>query len=396
MDFARVELGATDREFQERVRAFLAANVSDELLRAERATGDGVILDLHRAMGARGWLEAEATTVDEGGFTAIQKRIWDLERRRLGLPLERWGATMMILQAVRQYATPELLDEVLARVYRGEALFSMGYTEPEGGSDIATCKTRAARDGDGWVINGQKMFTSGANICQYVFLLTNTDPAGKRHRNLTMFLVPLDTPGIEVQRLQTVDDDSTTITYYADVRIPDRYRLGEVNDGWAVLSGPLAAEHGAVDSADAGLTDITTMSNFGMAMAISADLAVGLATADGPDGRRSLNDDAVSYRLGRAHSRIEAALSTPSLFGRVAIAQAMRDIAPELMDVLGGAAALASSTPGALADGEQGPEYLYRWAPLVGIYGGTIDVFRNMIAQHILGLGRPTYVAPTK
>ncbi|NED65063.1 acyl-CoA dehydrogenase, partial [Streptomyces sp. SID10244] len=86
----------------------------------------------------------------------MRKRIWDLERRRVGVPLERWGATLMILQAVRQYASPELLDEVLAGVFRGEVLFAMGYSDPEGGSDIATCKTRAVRDGDDWVINGQK------------------------------------------------------------------------------------------------------------------------------------------------------------------------------------------------------------------------------------------------
>ncbi|NDZ95932.1 acyl-CoA dehydrogenase [Streptomyces sp. SID6673] len=396
MDFARVELTDEDREFQERARAFLSANVSDEMLRAERATGDGLILGLHRAMGREGWLEAEANTADAGGFTAVRKRIWDLERRRVGVPLERWGATLMILQAVRQYASPELLDEVLAGVFRGEVLFAMGYSDPEGGSDIATCKTRAVRDGDDWVINGQKMFTSGADICQYIFLLTNTDPTGKRHRNLTMFLVPVDTPGIEVQRLQTVDDDSTTITYYADVRVPDRYRLGDVDDGWTVLSGPLAAEHGATDPADVGLSDITTMSNFGMSMAISADLATSVTTRSGPGGWRVLVDESVDYRLGRAHSRIEAALATPSLFGRVAIAQTMRDTAPELMDILGSTAALPANASGALAEAEDGPEYLFRWAPLLGIYGGTIDVFRNMIAQHILGLGRPTYAAPAK
>ncbi|WAC57061.1 acyl-CoA dehydrogenase family protein [Gordonia sp. SL306] len=396
MDFARVELADDDRAFQKRARAFLADTVTEEMLRAERATSDGVIVELHRAMGVDGWLEAEAKPAEAGGLTAVRKRIWDLERRRLGLPLERWGATLMILQAVRQYASPELLDEVLMRVFRGEVLFAMGYTEPEGGSDIATCKTRAVRDGDDWVINGQKMFTSGANVCQYVFLLTNTDPAGKRHRNLTMFLVPVETEGIEVQQLRTVDGDSTTITYYADVRMPDRYRLGDVDDGWAVLSGPLAAEHGATDRADVGLSDITTMSNFGMSMAISADLATAITARPGPDGRRAVDEESVAYRLGRAHSRIEAALATPSLFGRVAIAQSMRDVAPELMDILGGRAALQANAPGASAEGEEGPEYLFRWAPLLGIYGGTIDVFRNMIAQHILGLGRPTYVAPTK
>ena len=290
---------------------------------------------------------------------------------------------MMILQAVLKYGSQELLDEVVPGVYHGEVRFALGYTEPEGGSDIATAKTKAVRDGDEWVINGQKMFTTGAHQRQYVFLLTNTDPNGRRHRNLTMFLVPLHAPGIEIQGLRTVDGARTNITYYSDVRILDRYRLGDVNDGWTVLSGPLATEHGAGAANPAGLSDISVMSGFGANMAEAADAAAAIAAID---------DESVAYRLGRAHARIEAALSTPGIFGRVAISQTMRDVAADLMDALGSAAALPTDTKGAAVDGAT--EYLFRYAPLNGIYGGTIDVFRNMIAQHVLGLGRPNYSPP--
>jgi 3-oxocholest-4-en-26-oyl-CoA dehydrogenase alpha subunit len=295
---------------------------------------------------------------------------------------------MMILQAVRRYACPELLEEVLPGVYNGTIRFAMGYTEPEGGSDIATCRTRAQRDGEGWIINGQKMFTSGADICQYIFLLTNTDPGGRRHRNLTMFLVPAAAEGIEIQGLRTVDGERTNITHYAGVRIPDTCRLGDVNDGWSVLSGPLAAEHGDRGADRHGLADIAIMSGFGTTMAEVADAVVREVLETAQD------DQALAYRLGRVFARIEAAQSTPGIFGRVAIAQTMRDVAPELMDVLGPAAALTADTRGSVAGG--GAEYLYRWAPLIGIYGGTVDVFRNMIAQHVLGLGRPNYSPPKK
>jgi alkylation response protein AidB-like acyl-CoA dehydrogenase len=177
--------------------------------------------------------------------------------------------------------------------------------------------------------------------------------------------------------LRTVDGERTNITYYTDVRIPDRYRLGEVNDGWAVLNGPLSAEHGAGEADPVGLADIATMGSFGATMARVADDVAAVAGVD---------DGSVAYRLGRVHARIEAAISTPGIFGRVAIAQTMRDVAPELMDVLGSSSVLP---PGAGA-----AEHLYRWAPLVGVYGGTIDVFRNMIAQYMLGLGRPNYSPP--
>jgi alkylation response protein AidB-like acyl-CoA dehydrogenase len=114
---------------------------------------------------------------------------------------------------------------------------------------------------------------------------------------------------------------------------------------------------------------------------------------DGPAQRRLLDDASVAYRLGRAFARIEAAHSAPGIFfGRVAVAQTMRDVAPEFMEVLGPASALGADTRGAVVGGVA--EYLCRSAPLIGIYGGTIDVFRNMIAQHVLGLGRPNYSPP--
>jgi alkylation response protein AidB-like acyl-CoA dehydrogenase len=227
------------------------------------------------------------------------------------------------------------------------------------------------------------MFTTGAHNCQYVFLITNTDPDAPKHKSLTMFLVPLDTPGIEIQGIRTIDGDRTNIVYYSDVRVDDRYRLGEVNGGWTVLREPLNVEHGAVAAAPDGLQDVSIMAHQAGFMADAVDKAA--AKAD-------ISDGSVAYRLGRSVARLEAALSAPSIFGRVALAQTMRDISPELMDILGTAASLPIGTDGAVDDGAS--EYVYRFAPLVGIYGGTLEVFRNMIAQHVLGLGKPAYAPP--
>jgi len=111
-----------------------------------------------------------------------------------------------------------------------------------------------------------------------------------------------------------------------------------------------------------------------------------------PNGRRAVDDGAVAYRLGRSAARLESALSAPSIYGRVALAQTMRDVAPDLMDLLGTGSSLSIGTDGAPDDGAS--EYIYRFAPLSGIYGGTLEVFRNMIAQYVLGLGKPAYAAP--
>src|SRR6185437_7524827 len=124
-------------------------------------------------------------------------------------------------------------------------------------------------------------------------------------------------------------------------------------------------------------------------MAHALDKAAAKAGERNHDGHRLVDDESVAYRLGRSTARIEAALSAPSIFGRVAIAQTMRDVSPELMDILGTASTLPQGTDGAADDG--GSEYVYRFAPLVGIYGGTLEVFRNMIAQYMLGLGKPAY-----
>jgi alkylation response protein AidB-like acyl-CoA dehydrogenase len=337
---------------------------------------------VHLALGAKGYLAADWNTEADGGFTALRRRIWELEIGRAHTPWFHWGTTAMVAKAVAAFGAPELKDEILPNVLSGHYRLCLGYTEPEGGSDVATCKTRAVRDGDGWIINGSKMFTSNAHNAQYVFLITNTDPDAPKHQSLTMFLVPLNRPGVEIQPIRTVDGDRTNITYYSDVRVEDRYRIGEVNGGWAVLREALNAEHGTVERDSEGLQKLAAMSEHLLLLAEAIDRVAAVAPAE----------DSARYRLGRAIARMEAATSTPEMFGRVAIAQTMRDVTPDLMDILGTAAALPVGTDGAADDG--GAEYIFRLAGPTGIYGGTLEVFRNMIAQHALGLGRPNYSPP--
>ncbi|ABM12816.1 MULTISPECIES: acyl-CoA dehydrogenase family protein [Mycolicibacterium] len=393
MDFSRVELSDEDQKFLDEVRTFLGEIVTEDVIRRDRETGDNFDEGVHLALGAAGYLERDWNPDSDRAFTRVQRRIWELEKRRAHVPWVTSGTTAMIAKSVERFGSPELKDEVMPKVYSGHVRLCLGYTEPEGGSDVATCKTRAVRDGDSWVINGSKMFTTGAHNCQYVFLITNTDPSAPKHKSLTMFLVPLDSPGVEIQGIRTVDGDRTNIVYYSDVRVDDRYRLGEVNDGWTVVREPLNAEHGAVDAADDGLQDVSIMMHQAMFMAAAVDKAAQKSTIPDPNGRRLIDDGSVAYRLGRSVARLEASLSAPSIFGRVALAQTMRDISPDLMDVMGAASALPVGTDGAADDGAS--EYIYRFAPLVGIYGGTLEVFRNMIAQYALGLGKPNY-SPVK
>ena len=394
MDFSRVELSDEDKAFRDEARSFLATHMTEEVRRRDRETGDNFDEGLHLKFGAAGYLAAEWKPESEGGFSRLRRRIWELEKRRAHVPWVTWGTTAMVARSVEKFGSPQLRDEVLPKVFSGEVRLCLGYTEPEGGSDVATCKTRAVRDGDEWIINGSKMFTTGAHNCQYVFLITNTAPDAPKHKSLTMFLVPLDSPGIEIQGIRTVDGDRTNIVYYSDVRVDDKYRLGEVNGGWTVLREPLNVEHGAVAAAPDGLQDTSIMMHQAGFLSQAVDKAAARVTRPDGDGRRLIDDKSVAYRLGRCVARLETALATPSIFGRVAIAQTMRDISPELMDILGAASTLPFGAEAAADDGSA--EYAYRFAPLVGIYGGTLEVFRNMIAQYMLGLGKPAYAPPVK
>jgi alkylation response protein AidB-like acyl-CoA dehydrogenase len=152
-----------------------------------------------------------------------------------------------------------------------------------------------------------------------------------------------------------------------------------------VLRDALNAEHGTIERDDQGLQKLATMTEHILLTAEAVDRVAAVAR---------VTDDAVAYRLGRAAAQVEVALSAPAMSGRVSIAQTMRDVAPDLMDILGTAASLPVGTEGAADDG--GAEYIFRLASPTGIYGGTLEIFRNMIAQQILGLGRPAYAPLVK
>src|SRR6187549_1253078 len=166
MDFSRVDLSDEDLAFQSELRKFLARVVTDEVIERDRRTGENFDQEVHLALGAAGYLAADFRTEEEGGFSQLRRRIWELEIARAHTTWFHWGTTAMVAQAVVRFAAPQLRDEVLSRVLSGEVRLCLGYTEPEGGSDVATCKTRAVRDGSGngvWIINGSKMFTSNAH-----------------------------------------------------------------------------------------------------------------------------------------------------------------------------------------------------------------------------------------
>src|SRR5262245_57392904 len=153
MDFSRVALSHEDQAFQDELRAFLDTIVTDEVIARDRQTGENFDEGVHLALGDAGYLAADFKDEADGGFSRLRRRIWNLEIGRAHTPWFHWGTTAMVARAVEAFGSPELKAELMPKVLAGRFRLCLGYTEPDGGSDVATCKTRAVRDGDGWIIN---------------------------------------------------------------------------------------------------------------------------------------------------------------------------------------------------------------------------------------------------
>jgi alkylation response protein AidB-like acyl-CoA dehydrogenase len=219
-------------------------------------------------------------------------------------------------------------------------------------------------------------------------LITRTDPALPKHKGLTMFLVPLNSEGIEIQALYTIGDERTNIVYYGDVRVPDRYRIGEVNNGWSVLHGPLDAEHYIGDTASK-LDDLSPAGHLAQHLEQSVEAAVRWAKTAPDRGGPVIEDKVFLAGIGRMLVELEAGTCTPGAMGRVKGSDVARLGCEELIDLVGPAATLPYGAEGAIGDGVI--EYAHREAQHTATPGGTVEVFRTIIAQHDLGLPRPDY-----
>ena len=411
MDFSAVALTEAQQKFRDEVRAFLAEHLTAQG-HAEMVgqTGDYFDEDLYLALGARGWLMQQWRREDGGAeLDDVCARILEdeLDSRDELAGTDRLGVlstTKLVWPAIESFAEPGLREELRLRVARGTAQVTLGYSEPDGGSDIAGARTRAVRDGDEWVINGQKIFTTNAQHAQYTFLITRTDPDLPKHLGLTMFLVPLDTPGIEIQALPTIGDERTNIVYYSDVRISDRYRVGEVNNGWTVLHGPLDAEH-YIGDGGSKLLDISggaghlrwlrraVQAATAWAQETPAQDTASQDTASqdtaAQEASPAITDPVFLAGLGRILVQIEAGLATPGPMGRIKGADVAIAGCQQLIDLTGPAAILPEGADGAIDHGVI--ELAHRAVQVTATYGGTVEVFRTVIAQHHLGLPRPDY-----
>jgi alkylation response protein AidB-like acyl-CoA dehydrogenase len=394
MDFGAIELTPDVEAFWGEVGDFLDVHLTDEVRDRAHRNGDGHDPDFHRALGGRGWV-LPMWPVDEGGagLDPLRARILALELAWRDAPSIARLITITITLGVRAWGSDDLRAEVLPGVARGEICMCLGYSEPDSGSDMAAAKTRARPDGDGWVISGQKMFTTGAHLSQYVWLLTRTNRDVPKNQGLTMFLVPLSLPGIDITPIETLGGERTNVVYLDDVRVPDLYRVGPVDQGWKVVAGALDAEHRMGRPEDRGVGDDELLSTWQglIHRLVDAGFRWALCSSDA-DGGRHFDDPLVRQRVAQVALDADVCSATPGPMGKVVTAESLIRDAADLMDLVGPAAVLPRGEDGAVDGGEI--ERLHRFVQGTAIYGGSTEIFRNMLAERALGLPRARLLPP--
>lgn len=239
-------IGLTEAQqaLRDELRAYFATLLSDSE-RAELLTDrhGGVYRSVVRRMGRAGLLGVGWPVSYGGkGFGQIEQQIFVNEAARADVPLP-YVTLQTVGPTLQAYGTPEQKQFFLPRILSGEVHFSIGYTEPEAGTDLAALRTSAVRDGDGYVVNGQKIFTTGAHDADYIWLACRTDPNAPRHKGISILVVDTNDPGFSWTRIVTCDGaHHVNATYYADVRVPVSMRVGAENAGWRLVTTQLNHE----------------------------------------------------------------------------------------------------------------------------------------------------------
>ncbi len=373
------------------LRAYFAELVTSEVAAEATAgeTGGPACLEAVRQMGRDRWLGVGWPEEYGGrGFGQVEQFIFMNESWRAGAPVP-FLSVNTVGPTIQAFGTDEQKAFFLPKILAGELHFSIGYTEPGAGTDLASLTTKAVRDGDQWVINGQKIYTSLASYADYIWLATRTDPDAPKHRGITMFLVPTTDPGFSYSKIHTMVNASTFNTFYDDVRVPDSAMLGELNRGWDLIVNQLNYER-------------VSLAPPGMVEHLYEDVRRWAQTTKLPDGRRVVDQEWVQVNLARVHSGLEflrlinwkvasspsvnpADASATKVFGTEFFCDAYR----LLFEVLGPRAAVRGPGDGSEADAIRTRlERAYQGTLILTFGGGVNEIQRDLIAMFGLSMPR--------
>jgi alkylation response protein AidB-like acyl-CoA dehydrogenase len=381
-------------EYREQARRWVAENLPEltDWAEVQRVTGDYHTPEYHRRMADAGWLgvgwprENGGTDNDSRLAAAIYQEI-----ARSGLRNDGWALTTIVINTLGDVGTEQQKQEIIGGALRGDIIIALGYSEPDSGSDVAAAKTRAVRDGDEWLITGQKMFTSSAHQATHVFMLTRTNPEAPKHKGLTTFLLALDSPGVEIQPVWTLGGQRTNATFYTEARTPDRFRVGDVDGGWAVMHTALVYERRGFGGGGSG-----------SGPSIPQQLARWAQQNHREDGTRVWDDPSVRERLARIAIDGEIAKMLGVKAGWAGQHGDMSGIggaasklwsteggqrhAWDMLDILGPEAVLKREAGDAPLNAAV--EESFRSGVVNTIYAGSSEIMREIIAERQLGLPR--------
>jgi alkylation response protein AidB-like acyl-CoA dehydrogenase len=376
-------------QFGEEVRELLARVFTDERRQHAHDTGTMHDWELHQAMAEQDWIrQALPEALGGGGRGPEELAVLFRELELAGAPYDGMSICTMIASVLAHSGNEMQQREILPKLLNGESLIALGYSEPDAGSDVAAARTRAVRDGDGWRIEGQKIFTSLAEESEWVFLLTRTNPDVPKHRGLTFFLVPTSAPGFELQPIRTLSGKRTNMTFYDGVLVGDEWRVGEVDGGWDVMLVALSFERGVAG----GVRDAERLLAVAEAHARESVDDDGRplleqATRRAALARLAIDAEVADLLAGRA-AWVAASGRLPGIEGaatKLFATEAFQRSVDRLVDVNGPAGIVQAHDVTELGAFY---EYCYRFAPVTTIYGGTSEIQRNLVAQRGLGLPR--------
>ncbi|MHB1583236.1 MAG: acyl-CoA dehydrogenase family protein [Acidimicrobiales bacterium] len=390
MEFA---LSDVQRRIRDELRSYFGALMTPELRQALRAEqedegGGDAYKQTVRRMGQDGWLGV-GFPVEYGGrgWGPIEQYLFFEEAQLAEAPIPLL-ALNTVGPAIMEFGSPAQKQAVIPAILRGEFHACIGYSEPDAGTDLAALSTRAERDGDEWVVNGQKQWTTQANFADYVWLACRTDPQAPRHQGISIFLVPMDTPGIKVVPIQTLVG-RTNATYYDDVRVPHSALVGEVNGGWKLITTQLNFERSTIVSSAPGTHTLARVEEW----ARRTRLADGTRVIDEPWVQANLAKVRVKLHALRIlnwrvawsieHKTFDyAAASAVKVFGTELYVEAYH----LLMEVTGPPGYLVEGPGSELLDGLV--ERMTRRAVLTTFGGGVNEIQRDIIAMAGLGMPR--------
>lgn len=389
-----IDLEPHQKALQEELRAYFAELVTPEIRAGlASATGEfgeaGVYKDVIRQIGKDGWLGI-GWPKEYGGQarSMVEQLIFTDVAAIAGVPipyltLNTVGPTIM------RFGSTAQKEFFLPKILAGELHFSIGYSEPGSGTDLASLKTKATLEGDEWVINGQKMWTSLIQYADWLWMACRTEPDAPRHKGLSMILVPADAPGVSYTPVHTVAGVGTSATYYSDVRVPASNLVGERGGGWALMTNQLNHERVALTSAAPLVHSLQLVRDWA-------------AETRNPDGSRVIDTEWVQIALGRAHARVEAlslinwklaadadhgvALSPAEASAtKIYGSELATEVYRALMEIVGPHAGVTGDSPGAALAGRL--ERFHRSSLVMTFGGGTNEIQRDIIGY--VGLGLP-------